>query len=558
MILVPSIKRIATCVTASVMAAATLLTSTAFADEPYTGYNYDWWGDPVPSQNGYVVDKVYTGLDMGIDSLSEPSDMFFSDNDDLFLADTAYKPSNPASDSAKGRIVVVDSDFQLKYTVESLDFSGVQDWLDLKGSELKTGALSQADYNKVTNLAFNGPSGIYVDVDEGEETIYVADNANDRVVAFQIDEIGDDQYKTAVGKVKVVYTRPDASMYDSSVTFNPSKVLVDAAKNVYVCIKSITKGAVVFSKEGDFNGYFGANRVEQTGEVLLNAFWKLIFNREQAKKMRRSVPVEISNFDIDTDNFIYTVTESKSAETDILKKLNSAGTNIYTNLGYSDYNFGDALTKYYRGQTYSSQITDIDVADDGVINLLDLKTGRVFQYDDECNLLFIFGGIGQQKGTFNIVNSVESKGDKVYVLDGRKCSVTVFKQTEFGSIVHNAIALFNKGKYEEARGPWEEALRRDSNYWLAYIGLGNAYLNEGQYETAMTYFYHNSRTGYNDAFKSWRMNFIRDNFTLFAVIIIALLAFIYIFSTWRGKVRAKKRAEQERIFKEKNKGKEDV
>lgn len=554
----PSIKRIAVRVTAAAMAAATLMTSVAYADEPYTGYNYDWWGDPVPSQNGYVVDKVYTGADMGVGALSEPSDMFFSDNEDLFIADTSYKPTN-GTDTAKGRIVVTDSKFNLKYTVESLDLSGIQDWIDYKQSELNTGALSQADYNKITNTSFNGPTGVFVDVDtdDGTETIYVADNANDRVVAFEIDEINDDQYKTAVGKVTTVYTRPPSNMYDSSVTFNPSKVLVDAAKNVYVCIKSITKGAVVFSKEGDFNGYFGANRVEATGEVLLNAFWKLIFSREQAKKMRRSVPVEISNFDIDNDNFIYTVTESKSAETDILKKLNSAGTNIYTNLGYSDYTFGDALTKWYRGQTYSSQITDIDVDANGTINLLDLKTGRVFQYDDECNLLFIFGGIGQQKGTFNIVNAVESLGDRVYVLDGRKCSVTVFKQTEFGAIVHQAMDLFNRGKYEEARGPWEEVIRRDSNYWFAYIGLGNAYLNEGDYETAMKYFYYNSRSGYNDAFKSWRMNFIRDNFTLFAVIILVLLAAIYFISVWRGKVRAKRNAERERLFKEQNKGRED-
>lgn len=555
MILVPSIKRIAVRVTAAAMAAATLLTSVAYADEPYTGYNYDWWGDPVPSQNGYVVDKVYTGADMGVDALSEPSDMFFSETEDLFIADTAYKPS---SGSGKGRIVVTDKNFNLKYTIESLDMSGIQEWLDTKQSELNSGAISQADFNKVTSTAFNGPTGVFVDVDEGEETIFIADKDNDRVVSLIVDEVGSDKYKTAVGKVQTIYTRPPSNMYDSSITFNPSKVLVDAAKNVYVCIKSITKGAVVFSKEGDFNGYFGANRVEATGEVLLNAFWKLIFNREQAKKMRRSVPVEISNFDIDTDNFIYTVTESKSAETDILKKLNSAGTNIFTNLGYSDYTFGDYLTKYYRGQTYSSQITDIDVDANGVINLLDLKTGRVFQYDDECNLLFIFGGIGQQKGTFNIVNAVESLGDKVYVLDGRKCSVTVFKQTEFGSIVHEAISLFNKGKYEEARGPWEEVIRRDSNYWFAYIGLGNAYLNEGDYETAMKYFYYNSRSGYNDAFKSWRMNFIRDNFTLFAVIILVLLAAIYFISVWRGKIRMKKRAEQERLFKEKNKGKEDV
>ncbi len=544
-------------VSAAVMAAATLMTSVAYADEPYTGYNYDWWGDPVPSQNGYVVDQIYTGNDMGAGSLTEPSDMFFSDNEELFIADTAYKAPD-ATDTMKGRIVVTDSDFNLKYTVESLDFSGVQEWYDLKGSELNSGMISQADYNKFVNPYFNGPTGVFVDTDEGVDTIYVADNANDRVVQFKIEEIGTDDKKTAVGKVEMVFTRPDGKMYDSSITFNPDKVLIDAAKNVYICIKSITKGAVVFSKEGDFTGYFGANRVEATGEVLMNAFWKLIFNREQAKRMRRSVPVEISNFDIDEDNFIYTVTESKTVTTDVLKKLNSAGTNIFTNLGYSDYTFGDALTKYYRNKTYTSQITDVDIGENGVINLLDVATGRVFQYDDECQLLFIFGGIGQQKGTFTTPNAVESLGDKIYVLDGRKASVTVFKQTEFGAIVHNAITLFNKGKYEEARGPWQEAIRRDSNYWLAYIGLGNAYLNEGDYDTAMKYFYYNSKSGYNDAFKSWRMNFIRDNFTLFAVIIIVLLIVIYVFSSWRNKVRIKKRAEQERLFKEKNKGKEDV
>lgn len=544
-------------VSAAVMAAATLMTSVAYADEPYTGYNYDWWGDPVPSQNGYVVDQIYTGNDMGAGSLTEPSDMFFSDNNDLFIADTSYKAEG-ATDTMKGRIVVTDSDFNLKYTVESLDFSAVEEWYSLKESELKTGAVTQADFNKFTNPYFNGPTGVYVDIDEGKETIYVADNANDRVVQFTVDKIGSDEHKLAVGKVEMVFTRPKSNMYDSSITFNPDKVLVDAAKNVYICIKSITKGAVVFSKEGDFNGYFGANRVEATGEVLMNAFWKLIFNREQAKRMRRSVPVEISNFDIDEDNFIYTVTESKTVTTDVLKKLNSAGTNIFTNLGYSDYTFGDALTKYYRNKTYTSQITDVDIGENGVINLLDVATGRVFQYDDECQLLFIFGGIGQQKGTFTTPNAVESLGDKIYVLDGRKASVTVFKQTEFGAIVHNAITLFNRGKYEEARQPWEEAIRRDSNYWLAYIGLGNAYLNEGDYDTAMKYFYYNSKSGYNDAFKSWRMNFIRDNFTLFAVIIIVLLIAIYVFSSWKNKRRLKKRAEQERIFKEKNKGKEDV
>lgn len=541
----PSIKRIAVRAVAAVMAAVTLGTCTAFADEPYDGYNYDWWGDPVPSQNGYVVDKVVTGLDLGIGSLTEPSDLYVSEDEKIYIADTGYKGTLDAS--MKGRIVITDKNFNFISAIEYLDFSNQQEWLAAKKEELSE---KQSQYNKISDIYFDGPTGVFV---KGE-VVYVADNSNDRVVSFTVKT---DENGVGYGEVVKVFTRPDADVYDANTTFNPSKVLVDAAGNVYICIKSITKGAVVFSKDGEFNGYFGANRVEATADVLMNAFWKLIFTREQVKKMQRNVPVEISNFDIDSDNFIYTVTESKSVETDIIKKLNSAGTNIFINLGYSDYTFGDYLTKYYRGQTYSSQITDVDIGKNGTINLLDLKTGRVFQYDDECALLFIFGGKGQQKGTFTTVNAVESLGTNVYVLDGRKASITVFKQTEFGSLVHEAITLFNSGKYEQARGPWEEVLKRDSNYWLAYIGIGNAYLNQGDYETAMKYFLYNSKTGYNDAFKGWRMDFIRDNFTIIAVIIVGLLVGIYVIASVRGKMRAKKRAEAERIFKERNKGRED-
>ena len=47
--------------------------------------------------------------------------------------------------------------------------------------------ISQADYNKFVNPYFNGPTGVFVDTDEGVDTIYVADNANDRVVQFKIE-----------------------------------------------------------------------------------------------------------------------------------------------------------------------------------------------------------------------------------------------------------------------------------------------------------------------------------------------------------------------------------
>ena len=548
----PSIKCMAKRILAGALAAVTLLGSaslTAFADEPYAGYSYDWWGDTVPSQNGYVVDKVVSGQDIGCGNLTSPSDLFFSEDEKLYIVDSGYAGSVEPG-SQKGRIVVTDKDFNLVTSIEYLDFSDVRSWLDKKAAAFESGEISEELYGKETNKYFNNPMGVYVD----GENIYVADNENDRVVMFTADK---DKDGIGFGKVVMVFTRPDEIYYDASMTFTPSKVLIDAAKNVYICIRTTTRGAVVFSREGEFTGYYGANRVEKTAEVIKNMFWKLVMSREQIARMKKNVPVEISNFDIDKDNFVYTVTDSKNSDTDTLKKMNSAGTNIFINLGYNNYIFGDALVKYYHGKTYKSQITDVDIGPNGEINLLDLATGRVFQYDNECTLMFIFGGLGEQKGTFTTVEAVESLGTNVYVLDSRKCSITVFKRTEFGSIVQEAMSLFNAGKYEESIGPWEEALRRDSNYWMAYIGLGNAYLNAKDYEKAMDCFYRQSRSGYSDAFKSWRMNFVRENFTLFAVILLALLLGIYILSSIRSKKKSKKLAAATKLIREQAKKKEE-
>lgn len=537
---------------AGALAAAALVGSTcltAFADEPYIGYSYDWWGDTVPSQNGYVVDKVISGTDIGCGSLSAPNDLFFAEDGTLYIADSAYVGPYGRSDQ-RGRIVVTDKDFNLLNTIEYLDFSDVKDWLAEKEEERNNGGISEELYLRETNIYFNEPAGVYAD----DKILYVADKENDRVVMFTADKDGEG---TGFGKVIKVFTRPDATYYDTSMTFKPSKVLIDAAKNVYVCIKTNTRGAVVFSREGEFTGYYGANRVEKTADVIKNMFWKLIMSKEQIARMQKNVAVEISNFDIDSKNFVYTVTENKNSDTDILKKMNSAGTNIFINLGYNNYIFGDALVTYYHGKKYSSQITDVDIGPNGEINLLDLATGRVFQYDEECTLMFIFGGLGNQKGTFQTVSAVESYGSDVYVLDSGKSSITVFKRTEFGSIVQEAMALFNAGKYEESIEPWKEALRRDSNYWMAYIGLGNAYLNADDYETAMDYFYRQSRGGYSDAFKSWRMNFVRENFTLFAVIILVLLVLFYVLSAVRNKKKAKKRSAAYKALREQQKKKEE-
>ena len=335
------------------------------------------------------------------------------------------------------------------------------------------------------------------------------------------------------------YTRPSSDLFAAEYTFKPSNMCVDNALNVYVVIKSITTGMVQFSSNGNFNGYYGANRVEKTAEVIANTFWKLVMSREQYRKMARSVAVEIGNVDIDDEGFIYTVTGTKNSETDILKKLNPAGENVYTNMGYDNIVFGDVT--YYDGKNnYSSVISDVDIDQNGNVFLLDTAEKRVFQYSDELDLEFIFGGDGYQKGLFLSPTALENLNGKVYVTDGRKNSITVFKLTEFGELVQEAVALFNRGLYDAAKAPFEEVIKRDSNYWFAYIGLGNAYYTQGDYETAMDYFYMHSRGGYNRAFKEYRINFVRANFNVFIIVIVAVIIVLVVITQIRKRIKKKK------------------
>ena len=522
----PFMKKLAAAFLTAAIAASALVT-TASADEPYTGYNYDWWGDPIPSQNGFVVDKVIDGSDLGLDkldysaysstlqaqmqSLAEPSDIFvYQKTGEFYIVD-----------SKNNRLIITDSSFSPENTRVV--------------TELHYGDEYPESQSVVKNVNFKTPRGVYVrSNNDGIKFIFVADYDNNRVVMFNDDL-----------EILMEYTRPSGDVYDANVTYNPNKVIVDSAFNVYVIVPSITQGAVQFSADGTFNGYYGANRVEATAEVIAQQFWKLIYTREQIIAMRRSVAIEISNIDIDNEGFIYTVTENKSANTDVLKKLNPAGTNIFVNLGYDEVTFGDFSSRYYKGHNYASAITDVDIDEQGNIYLLDFATGRVFQYTEECDLLFIFGTKGPQqtqgtqKGTFMSVSALETYQGKVYVVDSRKNSITVFKQTEFGGIVQNAISLFNEGLYDEAKGPWEEVLRRDANYWLAYIGLGNAYLNQNDYQTAMNYFYRNSRAGYNRAFKSFRIEWIRANFTWILIVILVIVVLLIAWSIVKKKVLKK-------------------
>lgn len=452
----------------------------AWAAEAYESYSYDSRGNAVPSQAGYTAVKSVSGSDIGAGNFDSPSDIFLSGDGMFYIADTG-----------NDRVIVVDSNFE--------GVCGIYESFIL------------SDGSK-TNLS--EPTGVFVSAER--DMMYIADSGNSRVIVCSTD-----------GQVKMEITKPDSPVYDSQKTFIPRKVIADKAGNIYVQLSNNTNGAAMFSPDGEFMGFYGANRTEPTAEVVLKYIRNLFSSEEKRSQRTRTVPAGITGFDIAGD-FIFTCTSSSTQRLDTVKKLNAAGKNIFAD---KELVFGDLMPVYnaVRNEYLAPSIIDIDVSEEGFINCLDLTTGRVFQYDEDCELIFIAGTKADQLGGFKEPAAVESDGERLYVLDSGKNTVTVFEETEFGRTVHKAVKLYNDGYYEEALEPWYEVLRRDGNYRRAYVGVASALLNKGDYSGAMKY----ARLGYatdiyNKAFEGWREIFIREHFVHICVI-TALLVIAYIF-----------------------------
>ncbi|MDE7225870.1 MAG: hypothetical protein K2N49_03290, partial [Ruminococcus sp.] len=366
------------------------------------------------------------------------ADIFYAHDDRFYIADTG-----------NNRIIAVDGGFEK--AVRIYDSFRMPDG---------------------TEIYLKNPSGIYVSAETG--LMYIADTENSRILISDMS-----------GNFISEITKPDDVLYDEKRTFMPQRVIADKAGNIYAVLGNITTGAVMFDSSGNFSGFYGANRVQPTAEIIRNYFSSVFMSDDKRSRRVRNIPAGITGIDIDGD-FIFTCTASASQKTDIVKKLNSAGINIFADM---DITIGDYAPVYDTSQNNipATSITDIDIDEDGNINCLDSASGKIFQYDEDCNLLFIFGTNAEQTGGFRQASAIESHSGRIYVTDSQKDTITIFRETEFGGIVHEASALHNGGFYEEALEPWLEVLKRDGNYRRAYLGVASAKLRAGEYRESMKY-----------------------------------------------------------------------
>ena len=296
--------------------------------------------------------------------------------------------------------------------------------------------------------------------------------------------------------------------------------------------------------EGNFRTFIGAPRVSPT---VWEYFWYRIASEEQRSRRRLFLPTEYSSMHLDADGFMLTTISGGEVQDDhFVRKLNPAGVDILKREGLHPV-MGDLRPGMGTSLEGNSRFVDVVGRENDIYSVLDQQRGRIFTYDGQGNLLYVFGGLGQGVGLFSRPVAIEAVGDQLLVVDSRTNSITVFAPTEYAKLIHTALDLYNRGKYDEATEVWQQVVKLNANNELAFSGMGDSELSKGNFEQAMLYYRLGSdREGYSKAFYRYRREVIGANFGKImtaALVIIAVLS-IGAKLQWRTKFKERFRSSQ--------------
>lgn len=452
---------------------------------PYTTYNYDYYEDIKYTPAAYVPDGIVTGAQIGCGNLAGPQDLNTDENGDVYIADTN-----------NNRIVVTDRDFNLIKVIEEFDNQGKKE-------------------------TFAAPNGVYV---SSNGNLYIADTNNMRVVELD-----------GEGKLVQIIANPKSDVLEEGYVFRPMKVAVGYADRVYVIAQNQFEGIMAFNEVGDFLGFTGTINVQITPWEI---FWRRFSTKEQRARQQLFIPTEFTGMEIDKDGFVYATNVDGEGQQSV-RRLNPSGEDV---IQQKEGGLSGDLDWRLAG-TYSgpSRIVDVAVRNQGIYSILDSVRGRIFTYDHEGNLLYIFGGLGSQEGTFTGPVAIDTIGEEILVLDATRNLINRFKATQYGSLINQAVGLRYDGDEVQAVECWREVLKLDSNFELAYVGIGKSYLAAGQNKEAMECFrIGNSKQYYSIAYKRYRNEILKENM---GTILTTIIVLVILWAVWSklGKKLWKKR-----------------
>ncbi len=444
-------------------------TVSASAYQPYTTYTFSLEGTVVESPMAYYpYGTVSLQNRAGITS-TQIIDMVSDDQGYIYISDKQNK-----------EIIILDESFTRIHSIKT--------FVDKYGEEQVFGT---ADGD-------GGPEGIFVSKpgESGESYIYVCDPTNKRVVMFNRDFTYHDTIE-----------EPDSKVIDdaNNVSFKPQRIAVDQYGRMFISSSACDRGIFVLSPEGDFNGFIGA---QKSSGSAFSQFLMRFYSAEKRAEMATTKAPTYSSITIDDDGFIYATVLFKNLVTDTVdnlqnqfnaiagkdpvyspvKKFNAKGTEILARNGFFDPQGEVAITN----KNQVSTLIDIDVGAEGAWTILDKSRSRTYTYDQQGNLLYAFGGTGDQLG--NISSAVAMcyqviDGEyRMIILDYTTTSgnvLNVFTPTSYANAITNALKNENNHNYSESIDAWQDVLTENNNLDLAYIGMGKAYYYQGRYEEAM-------------------------------------------------------------------------
>lgn len=460
---------------------------TAFAQTaayvPYTTYTYSYDGEAQESPNAFVPVERYDATSLGTAELKNPSDLFVdTESGRIYIADTG-----------NNRILILDNSLELINTFSEFE-------------NTEKGGMDK----------FNGPQGVFV---SSRGHVFVADTENGRIVEFD-----------AQLKMIRILTEPVSPFWPEDMSFKPIALVVDSGNRIYALSQNMNEGVVNLSETGEFLGFYGAQKVQQS---IFDWFTQLFQNEEKSKRTVKTVPRVYNSIAIDSRDFVWLTANSiekqdqidymtsKSLTSAPIKRLNPKGDDVlFRNAKWAP---GGDL-----GEEPSS-IVDVTMKDNGIYSILDSNKNKIFTYDNNGNLLYAFGASGQQLGTFNLCTSISYFGNDLLVLDKGNGTITRLEQTDYGALIERAIVADANREFEESLECWNSVLKQNQNFDMAYTGIAEAFLRNGDYEEAMEYFKTARDTeNYSRAFKSYRSEFVRENLIYIVLVVCAVLAVFFI------------------------------
>lgn len=443
----------------------------------YDGFTYDYWGNILASPAAFELADIIDKNSLGSIRLQGVDDVCTSADGRIFL-----------TDKTESRVNVFDGEGKLLKSIKVIMNEENKIVLDEEGNQ----------------IVLNSPSGTYYHSKNDE--LYIADTGAKRVIVL------DGQKYT----MKRIINEPKDM---SGVTeFKPFKITVDMADRIYVVVQSSYEGIIELNADGTFSRYFGVNEPKVN---LIDYFWKMLASDAQKEKMGKTYAPAFNNVTMDSEGFVYAVT-SDTAAVESVFRLNSAGENVLRQMGewrVIGSIFGEEPSKF----------VDVAVTDYGVYACLDSTMGRIYLYNYDGEMLNVFGSLGNLKGQFKTPSGIAWNGYNLIVSDSELKCAYILKPTEFGDVMLRASEKYYYGKWDEAVELFEETLRHNSNYEVAYVGIGKNYLMKDEYELAMKYFkLGNSRRNYSKAYNGYRGIQIEEHFGIITIIFVALIVLLVV------------------------------